>query len=594
LPEEKARGITIDLGFAQLALPGFSLGVIDVPGHEDFVRNMIAGIGSVNLVLLVVAADDGWMAQTEEHLQILDYLAVKHGVVAITKADLADAAQVAKEARTRLQGTSLADAPIVTTSVRDESSLQVLAETLATVCASVPPPRDIGRPRLFVDRAFSVRGAGTIVTGTLNGGRLRREEMVWLQPQNKEVRIRALQNHNQQVEMVLPGMRSALNLPDFQPNDIPRGSVIAGMSLPSSRTLDVLLRRSDRLGAEARPLKNLSSVQLHYGSARFSARATLLDRRELLPGENGIARLHFEEPIFAFLGDRFVLRDSSARRTIAGGIVLEGDAERIKFHSPGQRDLLTARAAAPNELEILVRTQLRRDRIIRSETLLLKSNFSRQEITNAVGVLVRTGELLQRGEFTADKASWETMMRAAAKAIDDRHAARPNELGLELPELRRILALANPHLFETLLIDLCERDFEHRGNAIRRRTHRLSLPKQLEGIAGEIRAALAARPFDPPSLKELAKTAPAREALRFLCANGEAVRINDEFVLSTTAFDEMKRRIVATLRTRDAGTASELRQALGTTRRVLVPLLEYLDRLGLTTRVGDRRTLRKL
>jgi selenocysteine-specific elongation factor len=186
------------------------------------------------------------------------------------------------------------------------------------------------------------------------------------------------------------------------------------------------------------------------------------------------------------------------------------------------------------------------------------------------------------------------MMRAAAKAIDDRHAARPNELGLELPELRRILALANPHLFETLLIDLCERDFEHRGNAIRRRTHRLSLPKQLEGIAGEIRAALAARPFDPPSLKELAKTAPAREALRFLCANGEAVRINDEFVLSTTAFDEMKRRIVATLRTRDAGTASELRQALGTTRRVLVPLLEYLDRLGLTTRVGDRRTLRKL
>ena len=594
LPEEKARGITIDLGFAQFTLPGFSLGIIDVPGHEDFIRNMIAGIGSIDLALLVVAADDGWMAQTEEHLQILDYLAVKHGVIAITKSDLADAAQVAKEARSRLHGTSLGEAPIVTTSVRDERSLQLLAQTLARVCANVPSPRDIGKPRLFVDRSFSVRGAGTIVTGTLTGGRLSREEVAWLQPQNKPVRIRALQNHNQQVESVSPGMRGALNLPDLQPNDIPRGGVITGTSLPSSRTLDVLLRRSDRLGAEARPLKNLSRVQVHYGSARFSARVTLLDRRELLPGENGIARLGFEEPIFAFLGDRFILRDSSARRTIAGGLVIESDAERIKFRSPAQRDLLTARAVEPNDLEIMLRTQLRRDRIIRSETLLLKSNISREEIADAVDVLVRAGVLVQRGEFTADKASWEAIMQEATRAIDDQHAVRPNELGLELPELRRTLAITDPHLFEALLAVLCERDFERHGNAIHRRTHRLSLPPQLQRIAAEIQAALAADRFDPPSLKELAKAASAQEALRFLCASGEAVRINDEVALNAIAFDEMKGRVVETLRTRGEATASELRQALGTSRRVLIPLLEYLDRLGLTIRAGDRRALRKL
>ena len=226
LPEEKARGISIDLGFAHLALPGFSFGVIDVPGHQDFIRNMIAGLGSIDLALLVVAADDGWMPQTEEHFQILHYLGVRHGVVAITKCDLGDPARIAADVRERLRGTSLGLMPIVETSARAATGLDELKQTLVRVSASIPPPRDRGKPRLFVDRVFTVRGSGTVVTGTLTGGRLFRGRTISMQPQNLRARIRAIQSHNQSLEIALPGTRTALNLSDLRPGEIPRGSVL--------------------------------------------------------------------------------------------------------------------------------------------------------------------------------------------------------------------------------------------------------------------------------------------------------------------------------------------------------------------------------
>ncbi len=591
LPEEKKRGITIDLGFAHLALPGFSLGVIDVPGHEDFVRNMIAGIGSIDLALLVVAADDGWMAQTEEHLQILDYLAVAHGVVAITKSDLADAKKVAAEVRVKLQGSSLGDAPIIPTSVKDGRGVELLAQELARVCATIPPSREIGKPRLFVDRAFTIRGSGTVITGTLSGGQLSRGEPVALQPQNLRTRIRTLQSHNQPEEIALPSTRTALNLPDLQPNEIPRGSVLTTMDrAESSRTLDVLLTRSGRSASP--PLKNFSAIQLHYGSARLLARITLLNRRELAAGEQTIARLRLTEPVFAFLGDRFILRDSSARRTIAGGVILDADADRTKFRSTSQREFLKARAAAPNDLQTLLRTQLQRDRVAPKNALLLKSNFSAGEIEAALQELIRSSDFTECDALVVSSVWWQTIVKRATKAIDAMHNARPNEIGIDLAALRVSLALDDEHLFESLLRHLCENGFERVGKSVRRRTHRPSLPPELQSIGATIRAALLARPFDPPSRKELAPTARAQEALRFLCDTSEVLRLGDEVILSASAFAEMKERVTATLRARGAATTSELRQMLGTTRRILVPLLEHFDRVGLTTRQGDRRSLR--
>ncbi|MDQ3415075.1 MAG: selenocysteine-specific translation elongation factor, partial [Verrucomicrobiota bacterium] len=591
LPEEKARGITIDLGFAHLELPGISLGLIDVPGHEDFIRNMIAGLGAIDLALLVVAADDGWMPQTEEHWKILNYLDIRQVVIAITKCDLSD--PVETEAKVRERIGSLGDVPIVRTSVRAEVGLEELKQTLADVSARLPEAPDIRKPRLFVDRVFTVRGTGTVVTGTLAGGRLARGKNVTLQPQNLPARIRGVQSHNQTLEIALPGTRTALNLPDLRLEDIPRGSVLTTLrGTEASRTIDVLLERSDRQGPTSRPLKNASVIQVHFGSARFTARITLLDRRELLPGETGIARLRCTKPAFVFLGDRFIIRDSSGRATIAGGVVLDPDAKETRFRSTAVRTFLQSRAAQPNDLATLLRSQLRRDGVRRRASLLLKSHFAAETIADAIERLSRDGAIVAHGAIAADTDWWQGRRQWACAAIDAEHAAHPERAGLELAALRASLALDDVELEDALIADLCVQDFSCAQGAIRRQNHRASLPAALTEAGNRIRTGLAARPFDPPSRKELAPDAAGQKALRFLSETGEVLIVSDDVLLSAKAFAQMKARLVRALRERGPSTASELRQALETSRRVLIPFLERCDRDGLTKREGDRRSLR--
>ena len=592
LPEEKARGITIDLGFAHLALPGLSLGVIDVPGHEDFIRNMIVGLGAIDLALLAVAADDGWMPQTEEHLQILHYLGVRHGVVAITKCDLGDPARIAVDVRERLRGTSLGEIPIVPTSARAGTGLDELRQTLERVCADISPARVSGKPRLFVDRVFTVHGSGTVVTGTLTGGSITRGETVSLQPQNLRARVRAVQSHNQLLEVALPGTRTALNLPDLRPEEIPRGSVLTTMDpVESSRTIDASIVRAHRAPLPARPLKSNSVVQVHYGSARFTARILLLDRPALLPGETAIARFRFSQPAFVFAGDRFVIRDSSSRQTIAGGVVLNPAAGGTKLRAPAERSFLEARAAEPDDLITLLSTQLQRDRVVRRSALLLQSSFSAGEITREIDRLVSERKAFTNGTMVSDAAWWKTLRQRASDAIDAEHAAHPEHAGLALPKLRAYLSLDDTELENALIADLSEQDFSRARGAIKRRSHRPSLPRELAGAGEKIRTALAARPFDPPARKELIADAAAQEALRFLSETGEVITLNEEVLLSADVLAQMKSRIAHVLRSGPA-TVSELRQALGTTRRIVVPLLEHCDRAGLTSRQGDRRTLR--
>src|SRR5438477_4807039 len=283
LPEEKARGITIDLSFAHLVLSAppstlnpqpstFSVGLVDVPGHEDFVRNMIAGIGSIDLALLVVAADDGWMPQTEEHFQILSYLGVERIVVALTKCDLGKIDNVTRQIREKLRETTFANAQIIPTSVRTGEGLENLKSALSVEIASLAPPRDIGKPRLFVDRAFTLRGIGTVVTGTLTGGQIQRGQNVFIQPQNRSARIRSVQSHGRGLETAQPGMRTAINLPDVAVgrNGIERGDVITTVDLgETSDSMAVLLERSarpNRNSPAARPIKNRSCIYLHFGT----------------------------------------------------------------------------------------------------------------------------------------------------------------------------------------------------------------------------------------------------------------------------------------------------------------------------------------
>ena len=601
LPEEKLRGITIELGFAHLELRApdalLNVGIVDVPGHEDFVKNMVTGVGSIDLALLVVAADDGWMPQTEEHLQILIFLGVRRIVVALTKVDLVESADAAEEkVRAQLQDTPFEDAAIVPTSITTATGIEELKAQLAREFSALVPQRDIGKPRLAVDRAFILRGIGTIVTGTLVGGMLRRGQAVVIQPAKIPARIRAIQNHNREVEEIGPGTRTALSLPDVavarEKNSpgIWRGNVVTVSEFGEASTIiDVLVSRSSRLSSQTRAIKHGAAVRVHHGSANFNAHVFFQTSEELRAGETAIAQIRFEEPAFIFGGDRFVIRDASEQNTLAGGLVLDPDASVRNFRSAARREFLTKRAQAPHDAGVFADTQIVRDRAVQRNALLIKSSFSAHEIAESV----KSTNVIEHGELVVDAKWWNEFLRQVEAIIDGEHRTHPNNRGLALSELRQALAreLPLPEVFDVLTSELCRNDFVRTGEVIARATHRPTLPPQLQSAAQKIRAALGGK--RPPSSAELAPDATSQQALRFLRDRGELVELTAEIVLTTKQFIKMRDAIVAFLRKNNFGTASELREFLGTSRRVIIPFLERLDRDDVTRRIGDKRVLAK-
>ncbi len=611
LPEEKARGITIDLGFAHLDLPAtidnqpsaLHLGVVDVPGHEDFVKNMVAGVGSIDLALFVVAADDGWMPQTEEHLQILVYLGVDRAIVALTKIDLVDNVEaVTAHLREKLAGSPFDQAPVVPTSVLTGRGLDDLKAALIRVLADTRPPRAFGKPRLPVDRVFTLRGIGTVVTGTLTGGTFRRGQGIVIQPSGRTTRIRSLQNHNRDVEVSGPGTRTAVNLPDVEDSTsgVQRGDVITppGLGGPSE-ALDVHLEKSGRLAgnksAAARPLKDGSRVRIHLGSANVPAHLFFLETDQLAAGEKALAHLRFESPVFAFVGDRFIVRDWSEQATLAGGTVLDPDAQRNNFRTESQRKFLKQRSASPNDLAATILSQVMRDGPIARDRLLPKTRFSAGEISAEVSRLVADGKAVVRGSLIAEATWWAALRQTAIDAIEAEHRLHPEHPGLPLNQLRAMIEgrLPSPEAFDALVADLCRSGFSQSGVTICRTTHRPALPPNLQAAGAKVRALLSSKPMEPPSRKELAPDALAQQALRFLLHTGEAVDLGDEVVLLADSYAQARETVKQFLREHGPATAGELRQALGTNRRIVIPLLERLDKEGVTRREGDKRCWRK-
>lgn len=593
LPEEKKRQITIDLGFAALNVTApnggkIHAGIVDVPGHEDFVRNMIAGVGSIDLALFVVAADDGWMPQSEEHLQILNYLGVQCAVIALTKADLGGIDIVTTQIREQLTGTPFADAPIVPTSVRNGMGIEKLVNTLAAQLATTQPQRDICKPRLFIDRVFTLRGIGTVVTGTLTGGSLRRGQQIVVYPGNLETRIRSIQSHGHELEVAQPGMRTAINLPDLRVDQIKRGDVVTlpGHGMPTS-TLVVRLEEAPRLSRNrtlAHPVKNGSSIYVHHGTSRVAARIRIRENGSRQGGKQKIAHLKVTSPIFAFVGDRFVVRDSSERHTIAGGIVLDPDSDR---------QLLAANFTLDN-VASMVRATLARQGFARRENLLSKARFSADEISQALIKLQQNGEIVLCQHIAADSEFWRKLRAQAIGLIDAAHKHSPERAGLDLGELRSALRIQEPELFESLVADLSEGDFVRKGSVIGRTSHRPTLPAHLQPVEKRIREALTGQPFDPPSRKAIDSDPRARQVVRFLIENGDVIELALDVVLLRESFERMRSQVIEFIPKNGPATVSELRQALGSSRRIMVPLLERLDRDGVTRRVADKRTLCKM
>jgi selenocysteine-specific elongation factor len=600
LPEEQLRGITIDLGFAHLELPdpanpssSLVLGIVDVPGHEDFVKNMVAGVGSIDLALLVVAADDGWMPQTEEHLQILTYLGVSRAVVALTKIDLTqDEPSATAAIREKLRDTPFAGAPIVPTSVVSGRGLDELKSALSRALADAPPQADIGKPRLPVDRVFKLQGIGTVVTGTLNGGILRRGQTVAIQPSGKTARIRNIQSHGRDVEASGPGSRTALNLSLDAVEDIHRGDVITlGDFGGPSNVLDVRIEISPRA---THAIKDGVRVHAHHGSGNVAARVAFHKDKTLAARASAVAQLRLEAPAFVFAGDRFIIRDWAERSTLGGAIVLDPDGDRKLFRRDPRMQFLRARAESPGDVSRLVASQAAYEGATRKSNLLLKSRFSAAEISAAVAQLAATGTVVIAGDFVVDAATWQALHRRATEAIDARHRAHPEQGGLPLTDLRAALKDELPvaDLFDAVVADLCTREFVRVGTAIRRASHLPALPLQLQAAGAKIRAMLAAKLLDPPSRKDLAPDTGSQQALRFLIETGEVAEINAEIVMSADGMKRASEMIRQFIRAKGPATTSDLRQMLGNSRRVAIPLLERLDRDGITLRQGDKRALR--
>jgi selenocysteine-specific elongation factor len=533
------------------------------------------------------------MPQTEEHLQIFTYLGVSRAVVALTKIDLTqDEASATVAIGEKLRETPFAGAPIVPTSVVNGRGLDELKVALSRVLADAPTQADIGKPRLPVDRVFKLQGIGTVVTGTLNGGTLRRGQTVVIQPSGKTARIRNIQAHGRDVETSGPGSRTALNLSLDVVDGIHRGDVITANEFggPSS-VLDVRIEISPRA---IHAVKDGVRVHVHHGSGNVAARVAFHEDRTLAAGERAVAQLRLEAPAFVFAGDRFIIRDWAERSTLGGAIVLDPDGNRRLFRRDARMRFLSARAESPRDVSRLIASQAAYEGATRKSQLLLKSRFSTAEISSAVSQLAAAGSMVLAGDFLVDATSWQALHRRATEAIDARHRAHPEQSGLPLTDLRAALndELPVADLFDAVVADLCKHEFARVGTAIRRASHLPVLPPQLQAAGAKIRAMLAAKPLDPPSRKDLAPDPGSQQALRFLIETGEVAEINVEIVMSTDAMKRASEMIRQFIGAKGPATTSDLRQMLGNSRRVAIPLLERLDRDGVTLRQGDRRSLR--
>jgi len=609
LPEEKSRGLTIELGFALLRLEDpnaeieYRLGIVDVPGHEDFVRNMVGGVGSVDVGLLVIAADDGWMPQSEEHFEILNYMGVHRGIVVLTKIDAVPAGDVEaceNDVRGRLADSPWENAPVIRTAAPRGEGIEALKTRLCEILEETPLPADIGKPRLLIDRAFSVPGAGTIVTGTLSGGSLSVGQAVLVEPGGRRSRIRRLQTHNESVEVSPPGTRTAINLPDLAPGkEVNRGDIVTlpGIGTASSTldcTLCMELRVLEMERAHVRPLKDGTRVRLHHGSAHVPAIVHLLNAKELLPGEEALAQIRLERPALVFAGDRFILRDWQERLTMAGGIVLDPVASAARLHAAERKAFLKACAVAPGDCGVQMDATLARDQAGRTDELLGQSRFARDDVRSCVADRLKSDCVVERDEWIIKEDTWSGWKRDAAKQVELFHDSNPERIGLPIAELRKSLAGSEcTHELQDLIIaELCRSDFALSANVIHRCGRRAELPEDLEASADTIRGMLQANLHEPPSTSDLLTDADAKKAIQFLIDTGEAVQVGNDLVMAAEGFRELADRVREHISRQGPATVSELRSSLESTRRIMVPLLEKLDSQGVTVRRGDERALK--
>ena len=614
LEEEKRRGITIDLGFAFLDSGGVRFGFVDVPGHERFVRNMLAGVGGIDLVLLVVAADESVMPQTREHFDICRLLGIPRGLIAITKSDLVDADTLnltRLETEELVRGSFLEGAPIVPVSARSRAGLEELKQALVRVAESCPARDTKGPFRLPIDRSFAIKGFGTVVTGTLISGSLRVGDEAEILPPGTRVRVRGLQSGGQRIEAALAGQRTAVNLAGVDHAEVERGMTLAppGRFVPASR----FQARIDLLHS-TRPMPRRFRAHLFQGSAEMVAVVRILqpaappgsvgDDKVILPGESRFAELRTAAPVFVLPGDRFVLRQFSPVITIGGGVVLEVAPSRRRRNAPALRARLEAleHGDPPTVLETLLGDAPRGATLLQ---LARRTGWSEGEVRAAAESLVRAGKvrLLAPGggeaETLAPAGPFAVLLEGLRDEVEAFHRANPLLEGISREELRlRLTRLAGTAMFRAALAELVAAgQMALAGEVVKRAGREISLAPEEACAKEQIEHAFSDAGLTVPSLKEVLEKLPveaarAQKIVQILLREQVLVRVAADLVFHRAALKRVRELLADYKKQRgERMSVPAFKELTGITRKYAIPLLEYLDRERVTRRVGDERVI---
>jgi len=587
LVEEQSRKMTIDLGFAWIDLPsGETVGIVDVPGHRDFIENMLAGVGGIDAALLVIAADEGIMPQTREHLAILQLLDIQDIIVVITKIDLIDDPEwldlVKLEIADLLSQSQLGELPLVALSAHTGAGIDELLAALQGALARLPQRANYYQPRLPADRVFVVSGFGTVVTGTLSGGALSVGDNVEMQPSGRAGRIRGLQSYRREVETAAPGSRVAVNVAGISSGDIQRGDVLTYPGhLQPTLLADAHFRQ---LGDIDRPLKHNAEVKFFCGASESIANVRLLDADALAPGEHGWLQIRLRNPQPVSRGDRFILRYPSPAETIGGGLIVNAHpGRRLKRFQPGIiRELELQLRGSPAERLALA---AKGDAPQKLADLQKKLGYSDGELRSALDEALSAGLLQEIDKRYWATESWGALCQNVITELSIYHQANPLRLGMLRPELQ---SRVNVKLSLLDSVIAAEARLVLESKYVRLRAHAIEFSDEQEAKAALVMRALDAQPYAPPSIAELNDKA-GGDILRALRDLRKTVHVNDNIAFAADNYDQLVSEIRKHIEDFGEIDAKTLRDRFGTSRKYAIPVLEHLDSLGITQRVGDSR-----
>jgi selenocysteine-specific elongation factor len=606
LKEEKERGITIELGFAHLQLPnGQELGIVDVPGHEKFVRHMVAGATGIDLVALVVAADEGVMPQTREHLEICELLKVKQGIVVLTKTDLVEDGDwlelVKEDIQEFLQGTFLSSAAVVAVSATTGAGLSTLLEHLETLCESVEARSSRGDFRLAVDRVFTMKGFGTVVTGTAISGKVKTGDTLFVYPQQLKTKVRGIQVYNRETNEAVSGQRTAINLQGLEKAALERGNVLATpQSLILSYMVDVRLQHLENA---PRALKNRAKVRFHTCTSEVIGTLILLDADELTPGEGGYAQLRLDKPVVVRSGDRFVLRSYSPMRTIGGGQILHPiPKKRKRMVAASLEALAILERGEPGEM---VELYLRDAELagVGERELGILANVTGKQLRRLLQDLMSRGEVIQfdrEAPRYVHRDVFSKLRQILLGRLEEFHQREPLRSGMNKEELfGRLPGAVDAKLFNELIQRLGRQgEVVQEKDLVRLFSHQVALAGEQERVREKIEGIYREAGLQPPFFREVAQSlgvpdGEARQILKWMLEQGLLVKVKEDMYFHNVVLENLKSQLLDLFEDHEEITTPQFKELTQTSRKYTIPLLEFLDATRFTIRVGDARRLRQ-